>query len=54
MNFSHIPKFKILGCDTTSTNLNICNFLLHGKTTIAQIEQQLCYSNIFFDVSLYY
>jgi hypothetical protein len=22
----------------TSTNLNICNILLHGKTTIAEIE----------------
>jgi hypothetical protein len=24
--------------DSTSTNLNICNILLHGKTTIAEIE----------------
>jgi hypothetical protein len=24
---------------STSTNLNICNILLHGKTTIAEIER---------------
>jgi hypothetical protein len=27
---------------STSTNLNICNILLHGKTTIAEIERQFC------------
>jgi hypothetical protein len=30
-----------------STNLDICNILLHGKTTIAEIERQFCFSNIF-------
>jgi hypothetical protein len=38
----------------TSTNLNICNSLLHGKTTIVKIERQFCFFEIFFDVSLYY
>jgi hypothetical protein len=28
---------------STSTNLNICNILLHGKQTIAEIEQQFCF-----------
>jgi hypothetical protein len=33
---------------STSTNLNICNILLQGKTTIAKIERQFCFfSNIF-------
>jgi hypothetical protein len=27
----------------TSTNLNIHNILLHGKTTIAEIEQKFCF-----------
>jgi hypothetical protein len=26
-----------------STNLNICNILLHGKTTIVEIERQFCF-----------
>jgi hypothetical protein len=26
-----------------STNLNICNILLRGKTTIAEIERQFCF-----------
>jgi hypothetical protein len=30
-----------------STNLNIYNILLHGKTTIAKIERQFCFSNSF-------
>jgi hypothetical protein len=28
---------------STSINLNICNILLHGKTTIAEIERQICF-----------
>jgi hypothetical protein len=39
---------------STSTNLIICNILLHDKTTIAEIERQFWKSNIFFVVSLYY
>jgi hypothetical protein len=35
---------------STSTNLNICNSLLHGKTTIAEIERQFVFSNIFYCV----
>jgi hypothetical protein len=35
---------------STFTNLNICNILLHGKTTIAEIERQFCFSNIFYCV----
>jgi hypothetical protein len=27
----------------TSTNLNIHNILLHGKTTIEEIEQKFCF-----------
>jgi hypothetical protein len=38
---------------STSTNLNICYILLHGKKTIAEIEWQFCLFN-FFAVSLYY
>jgi hypothetical protein len=38
----------------TSTNLNICNILLHGKTTIMKIERQFCFFKYFFAVSLYY
>jgi hypothetical protein len=26
-----------------SMNLNICNILLRGKTTIAEIERQFCF-----------
>jgi hypothetical protein len=37
-----------------STNLNICNILLHGKTTTAEIERQFCFFKYFFVVSLYY
>jgi hypothetical protein len=29
-----------------STNLIICNILLHGKTTIAGIECHFCFLNI--------
>jgi hypothetical protein len=32
---------------STSTNLNICNILLHGKTNIAKIERQFCFFQIF-------
>jgi hypothetical protein len=28
---------------STSIDLNICNILLHGKTTIAEIERQFCF-----------
>jgi hypothetical protein len=38
----------------TSTNLNICNILLHGKTTIMKIEQQFCFFKYFFAMLLYY
>jgi hypothetical protein len=31
----HVTPEKI----STSTNLNICNILLHGKTAIAEIER---------------
>jgi hypothetical protein len=37
-----------------STNLNICNILLRGKTTIAENERQFCFLKYFFAVSLYY
>jgi hypothetical protein len=30
-----------------SINLNICNFLLHGKTTIMKIERQFCFFKYF-------
>jgi hypothetical protein len=39
---------------STSTNLNICNILLQGKTTIAKIERQFCFFQIFFVMPLYY
>jgi hypothetical protein len=39
---------------STSTNLNICNILLQGKTTLVDIERQFCFSKYFFVVSLYY
>jgi hypothetical protein len=32
----HLTPEKV----STSTNLNICNILLHGKTTIVEIERQ--------------
>jgi hypothetical protein len=32
---------------STPTNLNICNILLHDKITIAEIERQFYFSNIF-------
>jgi hypothetical protein len=31
----HVTPEKV----STSTNLNICNILLHGKITITQIER---------------
>jgi hypothetical protein len=34
----HVTPEKVF----MSTNLNICNSLLHGKTTIATIERQFC------------
>jgi hypothetical protein len=33
---------------STSTNLNICNILLHGKITIMKIERQFCFFKYFF------
>jgi hypothetical protein len=39
---------------STSTNLNICNILLHGKTIIPDIERQYCFFKYFFVVPLYY
>jgi hypothetical protein len=39
---------------STSTNLNICNILLHGQKTIAEIERQFYLFKYFFVVSLYY
>jgi hypothetical protein len=39
---------------STSTNLNICNILLHGKITIMKIERQFCFFKYFFAMSLYY
>jgi hypothetical protein len=31
----HVTPEKV----STSTNLNVCNILLHGKTTIVEIER---------------
>jgi hypothetical protein len=39
---------------STSTNLNICNILLHGKKTIVEIERQFCFFKYVFVVSLFY
>jgi hypothetical protein len=39
---------------STSTYLNICKILLHGKTTIAEIEQQICFFKHVFAMPLYY
>jgi hypothetical protein len=46
----HLTSEEVL----TSTNLNICNILLHGKTTIMKIEQQFCFFKYFFAMLLYY
>jgi hypothetical protein len=43
-------KHVILKEVFTSTNLNICNILLHGKTTIAEIKRQFCFLKYFFCV----
>jgi hypothetical protein len=48
-NGKHVTPEEV----STSTNLNICNILLHGKTTTTEIERQF-FSNIFYVVSLYY
>jgi hypothetical protein len=32
---------------STSTNFNICIILLHGKTTIVEIERQFCFFKYF-------
>jgi hypothetical protein len=37
-NGKHVTHEKV----STSINLNICNILLHGKTTIAEISRQFC------------
>jgi hypothetical protein len=46
----HVTPEKV----SMSTNINISNILLHGKTTIAEIERQFCFFKYCFDVSLYY
>jgi hypothetical protein len=47
----HVTLEKV----STFTNLNICNILLHGKTTIVENERQFCFfKHFFFAVSLYY
>jgi hypothetical protein len=37
-NGKHVTHEKV----STFINLNICNILLHGKTTIAEISRQFC------------
>jgi hypothetical protein len=39
----HVTPEKV----STSIDLNICNILLHGKTTIAKIERQFCFFKYF-------
>jgi hypothetical protein len=40
----HVTLEKV----STFTNLNICNILLHGKTTIVENERQFCFFKHFF------
>jgi hypothetical protein len=45
-NGKHVTHEKV----STSINLNICNILLHGKTTIAEISRQFCCFKYFYYV----
>jgi hypothetical protein len=39
----HVTREKF----STSRNLNICNILLHGKTTIVETDDNFVFSNMF-------